>query len=79
MTKSKSAEDGILTSVHRTTVDLAGAGVIDKATIRAFDVLCQTPIQPMSPDDIRALRKREHVSQPVFAHCLNVRKDAVSQ
>ena len=29
--------------------------------------------------EIRALRQREQVSQPVFAHYLNVRKDAVSK
>lgn len=28
---------------------------------------------------IRALREREKISQPVFAHYLNVRKDAVSK
>jgi putative transcriptional regulator len=32
-----------------------------------------------TPEEIRALREREQVSQPVFAHYLNVRKDAVSK
>jgi putative transcriptional regulator len=33
----------------------------------------------MKPEEIRALRTREQVSQPVFTHYLNVRKDAVSK
>jgi putative transcriptional regulator len=33
----------------------------------------------MSPKEIRELREREQVSQPVFAQYLNVRKDAVSK
>jgi putative transcriptional regulator len=32
----------------------------------------------MQPEEIRALRKREHVSQPVFAAYLNVTRNLVS-
>jgi len=52
---------------------------VDKATMREFDALCLTPVEPLTPEEIRALREREQVSQPVFAHYLNVRKDAVSK
>lgn len=77
--KRKKPESGILTSVHKTVAGLHKAGVIDKATMREFDALCLTPVEPLSPTEIRALREREQVSQPVFAHYLNVRKDAVSK
>ncbi|HZL01359.1 MAG TPA: DNA-binding transcriptional regulator [Caulobacteraceae bacterium] len=77
--KTSRAPGGILATVRRTAADLHGAGVIDKATMREFDALCLTPAEPMSPRDIRALREQERVSQPVFAHYLNVRKDAVSK
>jgi putative transcriptional regulator len=69
----------ILTNVHKTAAGLHKAGVIDKATMREFDALCLTPVELLSPAEIRALREREQVSQPVFAHYLNVRKDAVSK
>ncbi len=72
-------ESGILGTVHRAAAGLRRAGVIDKATMREFDALCLTPVQPMAPEEIKALREREQVSQPVFAHYLNVRKDAVSK
>ena len=52
---------------------------MDKATMREFDALCLTPVTPMAPDEIRALREREQVSQPVLASYLNVRNDAVSK
>jgi len=52
---------------------------MDKATMREFDALCLPEIPQMSPAEIKALREREKVSQPVFAHYLNVRKDAVSR
>src|SRR5206468_7571028 len=76
---SKRAETNILASVHETVTGLHKAGVIDKATMREFDALCLTPVEPLTPDQIRAIREREQVSQPVFAHYLNVRKDAVSK
>lgn len=72
-------DSGILGTVHKTAVGLHSAGVIDKATMREFDALCLTPVTPMAPEEIRALREREQVSQPVFASYLNVRKDAVSK
>lgn len=77
-TSRKKVETGVLRSVHETARGLRRAGVIDKATMREFDALCLTPVQPLSPEEIRAIREREQVSQPVFAHYLNVRKDAVS-
>lgn len=79
MTKNRKADSGILTSVHKTAAGLHKAGLVDKATMREFDAMCLTPVDPLSPDEIRALREREQVSQPVFAHYLNVRKDAVSK
>jgi putative transcriptional regulator len=72
-------DNGVLGTVHQTAVGLHRAGVIDKATMREFDALCLTPVTPMAPEEIKALREREQVSQPVFASYLNVRKDAVSK
>jgi putative transcriptional regulator len=77
--KKKKLGGGVLASVHKTATGLHAAGIIDKSTMREFDVLCLTNIKPMAPGEIRALREREQVSQPVFALYLNVRKDAVSK
>ncbi|WP_371425123.1 helix-turn-helix domain-containing protein [Tardiphaga sp.] len=78
-TKSKRAASPILASVHEAAAGLHWIGLVDKSTMREFDALCLTPVEPMAPEEIRALRERENVSQPVFAHYLNVRKDAVSK
>lgn len=72
-------ESGILGTVHASVVGLHRAGVVDKATMREFDALCLTPVAAMTPEEIKALREREQVSQPVFARYLNVRRDAVSK
>jgi putative transcriptional regulator len=70
---------GVLASVHETASGLRKAGLIDKSTMREFDALCLTEVELLSPEEIRAIREREQVSQPVFALYLNVRKDAVSR
>jgi putative transcriptional regulator len=77
--KPAKRQSWILANVHKTALGLHKAGVFDKATMREFDALCLTPVEQLSPAEIRALREREQVSQPVFAHYLNVRKDAISK
>jgi len=46
--------------------------------MREFDEKCLEVIHDIKPSDIRALREREHVSQPVFAHYMNVSKNLIS-
>jgi len=75
----KRVDSGVLASVHETAAGLHEIGLIDKTTMRAFDGLCLTPLEPLTPEEIRAIREQAQVSQPVFARYLNVRKDAVSK
>ena len=69
----------IMASIHEGVEDLYQVGGIDKKTMREFDALCLTPVQPMSPAKIRALRLREKTSQTVFAAYLNVTASLVSK
>jgi len=57
---------------------LSEIGAVDKRTMREFDEACLTSVEALSPDEIRALREREHLSQPVFARYLNVSKNLIS-
>ena len=65
-------------AIHETMEALHEVGAIDKQTMREFDAACLTPVQLLSAADIKALRMREHISQPVFARYLNVSKNLVS-
>lgn len=69
----------VLRTVHETAVDLFEIGAFDKATMREFDLLCLSPARERTPKDIRELRLRNRVSQPVFAAFLGVGKTAVQQ
>lgn len=69
----------LMASMHETAEGLHEAGVMDKRTMRKFDELCLTPVKPLQPEEIRALRQRERASQAVFARHLNVTTGLVSQ
>lgn len=68
-----------MASVHEAAEDLHAAGVMDRQTLRRFDAACLTPVRPLAPEEIRALREREGASQAVFARYLNVTTGLVSQ
>src|SRR5208282_5173637 len=68
-----------MASIHETAEGLHAAGVMNKRTLREFDELCLTPVQPLKSKEIRAIRLREGASQAVFARYLNVTTDLVSQ
>lgn len=67
-----------LAAIHETVEALHEVGAIDKKTLSEFDDACLTPIQALTPEEIKALRLREHLSQPVFARYLNVSRNLVS-
>jgi len=69
----------IMAAIHETAEDLLKAQVMPAQTLRKFDALCLTPVQELTPEEIRALRLREEASQAVFARYLNVTPGIVSQ
>lgn len=80
MTKMKpQAKSDALASVHELVSDLHRSGLVEATTMREFDALCLSPVHPLTPEEIRRIREREKVSQPVFAHYLNVTKGLVSK
>ena len=65
-------------AIHETMEALQEVGAIGKQTMRDIDDACLTPVQVLSPEEIKFLRLREHISQPVFARYRNVSKNLVS-
>ncbi len=68
-----------LAAVHETALGLHEAGTMDKQTLKVFDEMCLTPVEQLTPDQIRQIRLREKASQAVFARYLNVTAGLVSQ
>ncbi len=78
MTKSR-YRSPIAEAVHEGVRGMHRLGLVDKKTMREFDVRCLTAVEDLSGADIVALREREGVSQAVLALALNVTTNYVSQ
>ena len=75
---AKKYRSDALAAIHETMEAAHELGAIDKQTMRSFDAACLTPVQALAPEEIKQIRLREHISQPVFARYLNVSKNLVS-
>ena len=78
MKKNKTYRSEAAAAVHEMVEGFHDAGLVDKQTMREFDELCIAAAEQLPPEEIKALREREQVSQPVFARYLNVSKNLVS-
>jgi putative transcriptional regulator len=77
--KNKVYKSDISAVVHETASDYYAMGIIDKQTMRHFDMSCLTPVHEFTAKEIIALRKREEVSQVVLSRYLNVSKESISK
>lgn len=75
---AKAYKSEAMAAVHEMMEGLFQSRAIDKQTMRDFDEACLAPVAVLSPDEIKAIRETEAVSQPVFARYLNVSKNLVS-
>lgn len=69
----------ILETVHETVTGLHKIGLVETQTMREFDAMCLAPIKELTPKQIKKLRLREKVSQPVFAKYLNAAVSTVKK
>jgi putative transcriptional regulator len=76
---SKKYRTDAMAAIHETMEALHGVGAIDKQTMRRFDDACLMPVRLLKPEEIKAIREKEHVSQTVFANYLNVTSSLVSK
>ena len=69
----------ILKVVHESAKGLYDAGLLEAETMRTFDALCLPPVHELSPRQIKRIRLREKVSQPVFAAFLNITPSTIKK
>lgn len=76
---AKKYQSDALEALHETASGLHRFVLIEAKTMRNFDATCLTPVQKLSAKEIAEVKKREGVSQAVFAKYLNVTVRLVSQ
>jgi putative transcriptional regulator len=77
-TKRKFKSDAF-EAIHSSATALHKVGAIDKTTMKGFDEACLTAPPALNPEQIKKLRLRHHVSQPVFARYLNTSESTVEK
>lgn len=78
MAKAKFRSE-VAEAVHEGVRGMYRLGLVDKRTMRDFDVRCLTSVEDLEAKDIVELREKAGVSQAVFARALNVTTDYVSK
>ncbi len=66
-------------SIHASASALRKVGAIDQTTMRKFDAACLATPPVLAPGQIKRIRERAHVSQPVFARYLNTSESTVQK
>ena len=66
-------------AIHSSASAMYKVGAIDKATMRSFDASCLTTPPPLKSQQIKKLRQRLRVSQPVFARYLNTSESTIEK
>ncbi|RWO99794.1 DNA-binding transcriptional regulator [Mesorhizobium sp.] len=79
MSRARKYKSDAFEAIHSSARALYKVGAIDKATMRSFDESCLTVPPAIEPDAIKALREKNHVSQPVFARYLNTSESTVQK
>jgi putative transcriptional regulator len=79
MTAKHSFKSDAFEAIHSAAEGMYRAGTIDKVTMRSFDATCLTEPMPLMPEEIKAIRERQHVSQPIFARYLNTSESTVQK
>ena len=77
-TKTKFKSDAF-EAIHSSAKALYKVGGIDKATLRNFDASCLVVPTEIDPEQIKKIRERNRVSQPVFARFLNTTESTVQK
>ncbi|MGL5457600.1 MAG: helix-turn-helix domain-containing protein [Citrobacter telavivensis] len=66
-------------AIHSAASGLYNVEAIPQETMRNFDKACLSQVNALLPLEIKALREKFNVSQPVFAHYLNTSVSTVQK
>ncbi|CQD31841.1 helix-turn-helix domain-containing protein [Yersinia mollaretii] len=71
MTAKNKFKSPAFEAIHSAASGLFSVGAIPQETMRNFDERCVAKVHPFKPGEIKQLRERFNISQPIFARYLN--------
>jgi putative transcriptional regulator len=79
MNKKNEFKSDAFEAIHSSASALYKIGAINKATMRDFDDSCVMVTPEINPKQIKEIREKNHVSQPIFARYLNTSESTVKK
>ncbi|MCR9029892.1 DNA-binding transcriptional regulator [Citrobacter amalonaticus] len=79
MTEKNNFKSPAFEAIHSAASGLYSVEVIPQETMRYFDKTCLSEVNDLLPLEIKALREKFNVSQPVFARYLNTSVSTVQK
>lgn len=84
MARSEKGPSRLSEALLETAQDMHGVGILgdeayEKITMRHLGADTGAPVEPLTGEEIRAIRESAHMSQAVFAHHLHLTVGYVSQ
>jgi len=79
MTAKRKYKNDAFEAIHSAASGMYRVGTIGKATMRDFDESCLEVPAQIKPAQIKRMREKSRVSQPVFARYLNTSESTVKQ
>jgi putative transcriptional regulator len=79
MTTKQKFKSDAFEAIHSSARAMFKVGAMDKTTLRQFDECCLSVPTEIDPQQIKSIRERNHVSQPVFARFLNTSESTVQK
>lgn len=79
MTTKSKFKSPAFEAIHSAAAGLFSVDAIPAETMRNFDKACLSNVENLQPTEIKALREKLNVSQPVFARYLNTSVSTVQK
>lgn len=79
MTTRRKFKSDAFAAIHSSASALHKIGAIGKTTMKRFDASCVSEPPALKPEQIKRLRLRFRVSQPVFARYLNTSESTIEK
>ena len=79
MTTKRNFRSDAFEAIHASARALHKVGAMSKVTLREFDESCLAMPTEIKPKQIKTIREKNQVSQPIFARYLNTSESTVQK
>jgi putative transcriptional regulator len=72
-------DKSLLEVLHSSVKSMHDLNIVDGKTMRSFDIACLPTIAELTPNEIKAIRLENKISQSVFAKLMNASSSTIKK